>query len=130
MRHLWKITSKIFMRLSIFMEICIVKFLNVNEGYSKKFYIDVHFMLYLVKDKQACEGIVIMKGCTKAIKAMEYGKSPYMVGLADDFYRFIWSKTKHPILDSLNYAYIKGGGKYWLIKVLWHLTPHKRTVEH
>ncbi len=123
MRHLWKITSKIFMRLNIFMEICIVKFLNVNEGYSKKFYIDVHFMLYLVKDKQACEGIVIMKGCTKAIKAMEYGKSPYMVGLADDFYRFIWSKTKHPILDRLKYAYTKGGGEVLVDQSIVALNP-------
>ena len=59
-------------------------------------------------DKNICEGILTIDECTKAIKAMKNGKSPGNDGFTAEFYKFFWIDIKYLVLDSLNYAYVKG----------------------
>ncbi len=49
-----------------------------------------------------------MKEYTKSIKDMSNGKSPGTDGFTVDWYKFFWSDISKFVLDSLNYAYIKG----------------------
>jgi hypothetical protein len=78
-----------------------------NEDIDKTFFCEQHPTL-LNEDKDYCEGVLTIDECTKAIKDMKNGKSPGCDGLTVDWYKFFWSDIKAFVLDSLNYAYIKG----------------------
>ena len=80
---------------------------NVEESTAKQFFIENHPSLS-TEDKQHCEGLISLDECSKAIKDMQNGKSPGTDGLTVDFYKFFWCKIKYIVLDSINYAYIKG----------------------
>ena len=55
-----------------------------------------------------CEGILTDKECTNALKKLNFGKTPGSDGLNIEFYSFFWTEIKNLVLDSLNFALIKG----------------------
>ena len=55
-----------------------------------------------------CEGILTEQECTNALKKLNFGKTPGSDGLNIEFYSFFWTEIKNLVLDSLNFALIKG----------------------
>ncbi len=58
--------------------------------------------------KSNCEGILTIDECTKAMNEMKNGKSPGTDGLTVEFYKHFWPQINTFVLESLNYAYVKG----------------------
>ena len=48
------------------------------------------------------------KECTNALQKLNFGKTPAQDGLNIEFYNFFWTELKNLVLDSLNFALIKG----------------------
>ena len=55
-----------------------------------------------------CEGLLSEPECLCALKGMENNKSPGIDGFPIEFYKFFWNDIKNLVIQSLNYAFVKG----------------------
>lgn len=79
----------------------------INNDIYNEFFIKDHLSLN-EDDKKHCEGILTIDECAKALNDMKNGKSPGSDGFTAEFYKHFWPKIGKYVLESLNYAYVKG----------------------
>jgi exonuclease III len=60
------------------------------------------------EQKKLTQGLITYQECLKALKSLANGKCPGTDGITTDFYKFFWNDINGLVLDSINYAFMKG----------------------
>ena len=56
----------------------------------------------------SCEGLLTIQECLASLKKMKNCKSPYIDGFTVEFYKFLWTDIKIPLVKCLNESLDKG----------------------
>jgi hypothetical protein len=82
--------------------------IDVSENELDDFFSDTVLPSLSIDDRNNCEGILTGDECFDALSAMDNNKSPGYDGLTAEFYRHLWPKIGHIVVDALNDAFQTG----------------------
>ena len=88
---------------------------TLNEGFHDnfdKFVGDCKIPNLIERDRNICEGIILVDEASNALRNMKNGSFPGTDGLTTEFYKVFWLKLKSVVTASFNYSFTRGHLSY------------------